>query len=182
MNNSKHFADTICGKSPCLQAVYTVYLHLSTKLGAIRELLWSSFDRRTTVSAFGAVMWVDGFCFVGDKRCLSCCFYFMVGKIGISAQTSSTSVLFCCVASSNGWNSSICGPVAQSVQLSRKVSGLFQSCYCIPEISTHAPLACSWSAASGDKCSKMNVLEDPCSFTKLLSPETPMCWTIAKHS
>ena len=98
----------------------------------------------------------------------------MVGKIGISAQTSSTSVLFCCAASSNGWNSSICGPVAQSVQLSRKVSGLFQSCCWIPEISTHAPLACSWSAASGDKCSKMNVLEDPCSFTKLLSPE-PQC-------
>lgn len=60
---NKHFAATMCLKSSCLQAVYTVYLHLSTKLGAIRDLLWSSFDYRTAVSAFGAVgCGFDGFC------------------------------------------------------------------------------------------------------------------------
>ena len=43
---------------------------------------------------------------------------------------------------------------AQTVQLSRKVSGLFQSCFRIPEISSHAPLACSWSAPTATSAAK----------------------------
>ena len=94
--------------------------------------------------------------FAGDKRCLSCCFYFMVGKIGISAQTSSTSVLFCCAAffQMAGIYPFVDTVAAQSVQLSRKLSGLFQSCFCIPEISSHAPLACSWSAPTATSAAK----------------------------
>lgn len=43
---------------------------------------------------------------------------------------------------------------AQNLQLSRKVSGFFQSCFCIPEISTHAPLACYWSAPTATSAAK----------------------------
>ena len=177
----------MCLKSSCLQAVYTVYLHLSTKLGAIRDLLWSSFDYRTAVSAFGAVgCGFDGFCMVllVTKGAWVGVSTLMVGKIGISAQTSSTSVLFCCAAFfSNGWNSSICGHgsctnCSTFTEGFRFVSELFPYSWDFFSRTFGVLLVCT----NGDKCSKMNVLQDPCSFTKLLSPETRKCWTIAKHS
>lgn len=63
-------------------------------------------------------------------------------------------LLLCCFFQMAGIYPFVDTVAAQSVQLSRKVSGLFQSCFCIPEISSHAPLACSWSAPTATSAAK----------------------------